>query len=103
MDGRTSAGAKAMNPYPKIGQSLHDDVVRVLEVAIQERKNDIKDFDNLTNVFIRGRKVDKVPSGATDITAADRVGDFNYDADYLYIVVDDAGTAEWRRAAIASW
>lgn len=92
-----------MNPYPKLGDRTPADVIRVLEIAVRERTQDIKDFDNLTNTFISGRKVGKIPTGAADISPTDRVGDFNYTTSFLYIVVNNAGTAEWRRAALASW
>jgi len=66
------------------------------------RQEDIDDFNNLTNVFIRGRKVGKIPTSSVDISVTDRVGDFNYDANYLYICVNDT-TAAWRRVALESW
>lgn len=68
----------------------------------RKRLEDITDTNNLVNVFIRGRKVAKVPTGSTD-TADSRVGDFNCTPTFLYVCVDNAGTAEWRRVAIGSW
>lgn len=68
----------------------------------RKRQEDIVDFNNLPNVFIRGRKVDKVPTGSAD-TADSRVGDFNYTISFLYICVDNSGTAAWRRVALGSW
>lgn len=66
------------------------------------RQEDIEDFSNLSNIFMRGRKVGKIPTGSTDTDASDRVGDFNYDASYLYLCVDNSG-ATWRRIALESW
>lgn len=66
------------------------------------RQEDIDDFNNLSNVFMRGRKVGRIPSGSSDIAATDRIGDFNYDASYLYLCVDNSGAA-WRRIALGSW
>lgn len=66
------------------------------------REEDIQDFNNLSNVFMRGRKVGKIPTGSTDVAATDRLGDFNYDASYLYLCVDNSG-ATWRRIALGSW
>lgn len=66
------------------------------------RNEDITDFNNLQNIFMRGRKVGKIPTGSSDIASTDRVGDFNYDASYLYLCVDNSG-ATWRRIALGSW
>ncbi len=63
------------------------------------RQEDIDDFNNLTNVFIGGRKVGKVPTSSADVVATDRIGDFNFDANFIYICVDDSGAA-WRRVTL---
>lgn len=76
-----------------------DKIIRYIQ---KERKNDVNDFNNLKDSFISGRKVGKIPTGASDIVTTDRVGDFNYDANYLYICVDNSG-AEWRRVALSTW
>ena len=95
-----------MKPYPKLGSVIKptvEDHARVLEVIIKERPSDIKDFDNLSNVFVSGRKVARIPSGASDVLPTDKVGDINYTTSFLYILVDNAGTATWRRVALSSW
>jgi hypothetical protein len=92
-----------MKNYPVIDVNNKQSIDELLEFIVKERKKDVDDFNNLTNVFISGRKVGKIPTGATDIDIADRIGDFNYDTSYIYIVVDNGGTAEWRRATLASW
>lgn len=91
-----------MEPYPQLASESPSDMANVLRAISRERGNDISDFKNLTNVFIKGRKVAKVPTASNDVATGDRLGDFNYDADYLYILVDDSGAA-WRRVAISSW
>lgn len=92
-----------MNDYPQITPETFDDIVELLRIITRERTIDINDFNNLKNVFMRGRKVGKIPAGATDIDPSDRVGDFNADDSYFYIVVENGGSAEWRRAALGSW
>lgn len=92
-----------MKEYPQFNSGVQADIESLLRFIVRERRTDIKFFDNLNNTFMRGRKVAKIPSGASDIGAADRVGDFNYSASYLYICVDNSGTAEWRRVALSSW
>lgn len=70
------------------------------------REDDIRDFANLSNIFMRGRKVGKIPANSAD-TTGDRVGDFNYATDsgteYLYICMDVSGTAVWRRVALGGF
>lgn len=92
-----------MKEYPYFRTSNEKDMEKLLLAITKERRSDIRAFDNLVNVFIRGRKVDKIPSGASDVAADDRLGDFNYSASYLYLCVDNSGTVEWRRAALSSW
>lgn len=84
-----------MKEYPDLGDGILKNVDYVLRLIVRERKTDVNDFNNLNNVFMSGRKVGKVPTGAADITDGDRVGDFNYDPSYLYIVVNNSGTAQW--------
>lgn len=91
-----------MNNYPNLSPDNETDAKQLLRAIVQERDQDIKDFDNLRNVFMSGRKVGKIPTGASDIADTDRVGDFNYDftTGYLYLVVDNSGTAVWSRVAL---
>lgn len=78
------------------------DVIAFCQDVTRKRKDDIGEVDNFANIFISGRKVAKVPTASTD-TIDSRVGDFNYDAAYLYVCVDVAGSAAWRRVALGSW
>ena len=91
-----------MKNYPNIKPESSKDVFTLLRYITRERRNDVNDFNNLRNIFVSGRKVDKIPTGAADISSPDRVGDFNFDADYIYICVDNSGAA-WRRVALSSW
>lgn len=92
-----------MKEYPYFRTSNEKDVEKLLLAITKERRSDIRAFDNLVNVFISGRKVDKIPTAANDVSADDRLGDFNYSASYLYLCVDNSGTTEWRRTALSSW
>lgn len=89
------------NRFPIVSKTL-EGLFDFIDEITRLRDDDLSDFDNLKNVFISGRKVGKVPSSSSDITG-DRVGDFNYDASYIYICVDNAGTAAWRRASLGSF
>lgn len=91
-----------MKPYPDLGAGTLSDTVRVLLVICRERKYDIEDFENLNNIFVGGRIVGKVPTGANDVDPTDRVGDTNFDyaSGYMYRLVGNAGTAVWARVAL---
>lgn len=91
-----------MNSYAKLKSETLGGVKECLDAIVKERTRDIKDFDNLKNVFMSGRKVGKIPSASSDIADDDRLGDFSYDDAYLYIVIDDTGAA-WRRIELETW
>ena len=88
--------------YPLVLSENNTDLAAILREMVRIRESDIGNFTNLPNIFMRGRKVSKVPTSSADVTTSDRLGDFNYTASYLYICVDDSG-AKWRRVALSSW
>jgi hypothetical protein len=90
-----------MNPYPVLTLANEKDILEVLRVILQERRKDVRDFDNLNARFYS--KNPKVPTSSTDISSSDKVGDIGYDNSYIYVCVNNAGTAEWRRAALTTW
>lgn len=89
--------------YPYWPAETEEDVRRQLREITSVRKDDITQIGNLVNIFIQGRKVGKIPSASNDVTDGDKVGDINWDISYLYILVDNAGTGTWRRAALGAW
>ncbi len=91
-----------MDLYPQLFDDTTEALLLSVRRIIEERNSDVQNFNNLNQVFMSGRKVGKIPTSSADVVATDRVGDFNYDASYLYLCVDDSG-AEWRRVALASW
>lgn len=92
-----------LKEYPYWSAETPDDVKTQLRDITNIRKDDITQIQNLPNVFLAGRSVGKIPASSADVTDGDKVGDQNYDASYIYILVDNAGTPVWRRAALASW
>lgn len=94
-----------MKPFPVLMMDREKDRKTLLEYILKERPNDINDFTNLQNRFVSGRKSGKIPTGATDISSTDRIGDINYDDAYLYLVtLDSMGDAVWARIALdISW
>lgn len=96
-----------MKDYPSFNPDVPKDRDDLLRVVVRERKNDVKNFSNLNQVFISGRSSARIPTVSLDISDADRVGDINIVNDsgtvYLYALVDVSGTAEWRRVALSSF
>jgi hypothetical protein len=88
-----------MKSWPNFVEDKVNDFIKFI---VRERKNDAQLFNSLPQNYILGRKVGKIPSASNDVTADDRLGDINYDADYIYILIDDSGAA-WRRASLGSW
>ncbi len=90
------------NTYPDTN-TIDDVIANLKDISRLREVEDIPDFTNLVNVFISGRKVGKVPTSSADVVATDNVNDVNWDASFLYILVDNGGTAVWRRVAIAAF
>lgn len=89
-----------MRPYPKPDVTTPEDMLRFIA---RERDNDVQDFNNLPQLLVSGRKVGKVPTDSADVDPTDRLNDINWDESYIYVLIDNAGTPEWRRASLASW
>ena len=92
-----------MNSYQVFNVADDKDRLEALRTILHERRKDVKDFDELKNRFISVRKSGKIPTGSSDIDAKDAVGDMNYDANYLYLCVNDSGLAKWRRIPLTTW
>lgn len=89
--------------YPYWAAETLDDIKSQLRDICNIRKDDITQIQNLASIFMAGRKVGKIPSASNDVDPTDRIGDQNYDQNYLYILIDNAGTAAWRRFTAGSW
>lgn len=92
-----------MKSYPSIVRRTLDGISDVVEFIVRERDKDVRDWNNLQNIFVNGRKTAKIPTGSADVDPSDRVGDFNVTTTYAYYLVDNAGTAVWRRVAVGAW
>lgn len=76
-------------------------IYSTLEDIIAKRQEDVARLLGIENLNSALRKVVKIPSSSTDIVASiDLLGDFNYDANYLYIVVSSGGALVWRRITL---
>lgn len=89
--------------YPYWNAETLEEMQEVLREITNTRKDDITTISQITSSFISGRKVGKTPTSSADVSTSDKVGDVNYDANYFYILIDNAGTPAWRRVALASW
>lgn len=69
----------------------------------QVRADDQKQWLNLQNLFVSGRRVTRVPSAGNNVLATDNVGDFNVTATFAYFLINNSGTIEWVRVAVATW
>lgn len=92
-----------MQPYPQDIKKTIESIYESLRIITRLRNEDIVDRNTFPAIFMTGRKVGKVPTSSTDVAATDRVGDFNYDASYFYILVNNSGTPAWRRATMGTW
>jgi hypothetical protein len=91
-----------MKPWPKLRNETITQIADVLRYMIGERTADRREWLDLPNEYIKGRKVAKVPTSSSDVTGS-REGDFNYDGSYLYVCVNNAGSVVWRRVVLSSW
>lgn len=89
-----------ISTWPKEVNETIPDIISVLRYMLREREKDILEFNNLQNVFIRGRKVDRIPTSSADVIAGDKIGDFNYDENYIYILPDGVS---WKRVGLSTW
>ena len=85
-----------MKPYPNKIYNTTEDHTITLDAISRARLEDISEFNNLPNVFMRGRKVGKIPTSSTDISPTDKDGDFNYDETYVYLCVPSGSTVVWK-------
>lgn len=92
-----------MEPFPRIVDESLKSLARSLKQIARLRDNDILDRNSFDSMFFRGRKVSKIPTSSIDVVETDRIGDINYDTSYLYVLVNNSGTPEWRRASLGSW
>ena len=89
--------------YPYWSAETLEEVRTQLRQITNIRKDDITQIWNISSQFIMGRKVGRIPTSSANVIDGDRVGDVNWTTSFFYILVDNAGTATWRRVALSSW
>lgn len=92
-----------MKLYPILKDETVKGIFDWLKYVVRARSEDVQEFNNLQNIFVAGRKIGKIPSASIDVSTEDKIGDFNVDATYAYYLINNSGTAEWRRVSVGSW
>lgn len=92
-----------LKDYPYFPTENLEDLKEQVRQITNIRKDDISIISQITSSFVSGRKVGKIPTSSADVVPSDKVGDINYTASFLYILIDNSGTPAWRRVALSAW
>lgn len=93
-----------MQPYISLLKGDIEEVVRILRDIIRKREEDIEEFDNIPEVQVSGRSVNRVPVNSTDIVPSDRAGDIAFTNDSIYAAIEvTPGVVEWRKSALVTF
>lgn len=92
-----------LKPYPSNLKKTLDSIFNCLQQIVRLRPQDSQAFTNISNTFVMGRKVAKVPASSTDVTGS-YIGDVNFTDAFLYFCVDNgSGGAEWVRVSASTF
>ena len=85
-----------------------EDILRVLQEIVRLREQeDISDFQNLNERFVKGRGLftsRSAPSSNSDVLATDNEGDIVNDATHEFKLLNISGTLKWdRRTLDVAW
>ena len=95
------------NLYPILREDEGDikgwlkEITRWVYEVTRERSIDLDDYNDMDST--RSKIFNLTPASSSDLKGTEKVGDVAADASYLYVVVDNSGTLEWRRVAISSF
>jgi len=97
-----------MKAFSKLRDKSVSAIIDWIDDVCTQRQQDRRDFENFSQLFIKGRNRSLLnnraePSSSSDVTSTDMVGDIMHTAGYLYILIDNSGTPEWRRVVISSF
>jgi hypothetical protein len=92
-----------MRTSKKLDRNTAMEIFLSLQDIISARNSDVLAFNGLETLLNSLRKTNRLPTSSTDTTPNDLVGDFNYDEDYFYLAVNNAGVVAWRRIALGVW
>lgn len=92
-----------MNEYPELASFNINDIVSWIQQVKAIRNDDIEDNDLLGELYVRGRKTNRIPSAPNDVLSTDNIGDICTDDNYFYILINYT-TPIWKRIAYdTSW
>jgi hypothetical protein len=91
-----------MNIYPSLSnvpneREIYDIIGRIIYLRNTE---DVDEANNYPRVFLRGRRVTRIPSSSADILSGDKEFDVSYDINYLYICILNGSALVWRRISL---
>jgi hypothetical protein len=95
--------------YPDVFEiQSFEDVKEILSEIVRLREHeDVSDFTNLNQRFVRGRarfQERTAPSSPTNVLSTDEEGDIVNDATYEYKLLNISGTLKWdRRTLDVAW
>lgn len=77
-----------------------NDILRWIADVTRDRANDLSDYEaqQATKPSIY-----PVPSSMTDLIGTEKAGDIAVTSGFIYVVIDNAGVLEWRRAALSTF
>ncbi len=81
-------------------QSSLQDVIKWIADVTRNRLLDVEDYKYLTTI---SPEIFSPPSSSSDLVGTEKAGDMAADTNYLYVVVNNAGTLQWRRVAISTF
>lgn len=76
------------------------DILDWIRQVTRERLSDLEDYEQQQAANPR---IYSAPTSSSDTIGTEKVGDIAADTSYLYVVVDNSGTLEWRRVAISTF
>ena len=81
-------------------QSTLQDVLSWAFNVTRSRLFDLEDYNILKST---SPAIYSPPASSTDLVGTEKAGDVSADTNYLYVVVDNAGTLQWQRVATSTF
>lgn len=89
------------NLYRNINKNAFlEEILDWIRDATRNRRFDLDDYNNQDTT---APKIYNTPASSSDLRGTEKPGDIATDANYVYVVVNNAGTLQWRRVAISTF
>ncbi len=90
------------NKYPTLDN--RSDLKAIINWCIDVARNRFFDIEDYQNQVTQNPKIyEIVPTSSTDLKGTEKEGDLSVDDSYIYVVANNAGVLEWRRAATSTF